>query len=162
MSAPTQSNAPTAGQGDEGDDQNRRGTIMTIIAEPRTERHIIEVGEDLEQTVYYDENQRGTMLLRMHFRLARVTSRPGVFVVSHFRDATAADRRSATERVSGMGSPEQTFARWKARGVDVDRVRYSADRRSWMEYVPMGDPVDDPMLQLELEMMIDLHSRVTL
>ncbi|MFN3948665.1 hypothetical protein [Microbacterium sp.] len=135
---------------------------MTIIAEMRTESHTIEVGEDLEQAVFYAENQRGTMLLRIHFRLARVSSRPGVFVVRHFRDATKADRLSAIERVSAMGSPAQTFARWKARGVDVAKVRCATDRRSWMEYVPMGDPVDDPMLQLELEMMIDLQSGVAL
>lgn len=162
MSTSQQNDAPIAGQGDEGEDQNRRGTIMSIIAERATERHTIEVGEDLDRPVYYDENQRSTHLLRIHFRLARVTSRPGVFVIRHFRDASDADRRSAIMRVSRMGTPEATFARWKALGVDVVRVRWAADRRSWMEFVPMGDPVEDPLIQLELEMMIDLGSGVTL
>lgn len=157
-----------AGQG-EGNDQNpveqkEERTVRTIIPD-MTAGHqtnsVIRFDTDLKKrTVYYDLNVRETDLLRLHFRVARTTARPNEFFVSHFADATDADRANAVEWVRSLASIDVTFVKWKALGL-VERCRWIHDRRSWFEYVYVGTPVDDPLVQLELEMMIDLQSGVT-
>ena len=110
-------------------------------------------GSDAPNHVYYSDNAGGSLLLRVHFRIARLSGSAG-YTLAHFADATIEDRARAKERASRIGDLGVLFSRCKAAGV-MYRRRYPEDRRRWVEYVMLGTPVSDPLIQLELEMMID-------
>lgn len=118
------------------------------------------IGPDLEPgRCWYVDSVDGSFI-RVHYQISRVSARPGQYVLRHFTEASQADRERAEAVVRSMDL-DFGFRYWKSRNV-VRRRRWSQDRRSWFEYVYMGTRVDDPLVQLELEMMIDLQSGVTL
>lgn len=107
---------------------------------------------------FYEEGVDGS-LLRVHYRVSRVSARPGEYCLRHFTEASQADREKAEAVVRSMDL-DRAFRYWAARDV-VRRRRWSQDRRRWFEFVYMGTRVDDPLVQLELEMMIDTTSGVS-
>lgn len=117
------------------------------------------VGQDVDIDIFYCESVDDRVLLRVHYRIEHVLSRPGEYVVRHYAAASDDERRAAVERVAGMDL-DRGFRYWRAHGV-AHRFRWPKDRRRWVEIVDMGTRVDDPLVQLELEMMIDLQSGVT-
>ncbi len=111
-------------------------------------------GDDLSSKVHYTMNRPGTDLLRVHYRLARVPSRR-LFTLRHLRGATHEDRAQAREcfhRIPAM------FAGLEAKGAA--RRCLNREGRYWVYSVYLGRPLEDPLVQLELEMMIDLESGV--
>lgn len=111
--------------------------------------YTIRVGEDdLNQRVSYREAAAGG-LLRVHYRVSRVPSRQE-FVLRHCVDATAADRAQAVDRLDRLPS---AFANWEK--ADVVWRRKARIGGYWFFYAFAGTPVDDPLVQLELEMLID-------
>lgn len=117
------------------------------------------VGRDVDEPISFDEAVYGGWLLRIHYRIERVTGRAG-YVLRHFAAASEEDRARALAD-AGELNLDYGFRLWLANGA-VTRVRWSEDRRRWLEFVDMGTRVEDPLVQLELEMMIDLQSGVTL
>lgn len=109
------------------------------------------VGSDIPAKVRYDENLDKTNLLRLHYRIGRLSDRPG-YVLQHYSDATAADRVQALRQVA-QRDLDALFADLKAVGA-LSR-RCVDDRQRWQETAIFGTPVEDPFAQLELEMMID-------
>ncbi|WP_278101680.1 hypothetical protein AB0870_08105 [Microbacterium proteolyticum] len=118
------------------------------------------VGPDVDEPIRIVDSLYKGWLLRAHYRIERVTGRPGVYVVRHFAAASDDDRARAVADVGSLDL-DYGFRLWHKYDV-VNRVRWSEDRRRWVEYVDMGTRVEDPLVQLELEMMIDLQSEVTL
>lgn len=110
------------------------------------------VGSDIPAKVRYDENFDKTDLLRLHYRIGRISGTPG-YVLQHYWDATAADRERAL-RTAALQDLDYLFADLKAVGA-LSRCRCVDDRRKWQETAIFGTPVEDPFAQLELEMMID-------
>ncbi|MGN7968165.1 hypothetical protein [Microbacterium sp. 22296] len=128
---------------------------MTIIHQDAPARHVIRVDDEItHRPIFYCENIDGSSLLRVHYRLGWVTGRPGEFELRHFAGATETERARALDRTSSYSNVDDLFRDWRAAGV-THRVRWRKDRRRWVEYVYLGSVVDDPMVQLELEMMID-------
>jgi hypothetical protein len=158
----TNDKAP-AGQG-EGKNQNptnqEENQNMSILTDTRSVRQpVLLLKDDLSRRVQYLENVTQSSLLRVHYRLARVTARPGEYTLRHRADATPVDRARAVTAAQNTDL-DRFFAILRDSG-DLHRRRWSEDRRSWVEYIHMGTTVDDPMVQLELEMMIDQHTGVT-
>lgn len=117
------------------------------------------VGPDVDEPICIVDGFYKGWLLRTHYRIERVTGRPG-YVVRHFAAASTEDRARALADVGPLDL-DYGFRLWHAHDA-VNRVRWSEDRRRWVEYVDMGTRVEDPLVQLELEMMIDLQPGVTL
>lgn len=117
------------------------------------------VGPDVDIEIFYCDSVDDRALLRVHYRIEHLPSRPGQYVLRHYVAASEDDRRRAVDVVAGMDL-DDAFRYWTAHGV-AHRFRWPHDRRRWVEIVDMGTRVDDPLVQLELEMMIDLHSGVT-
>lgn len=112
----------------------------------------VTVGADLDQPIYFEGAVDDDGLLRVHYRIERVTGRAG-YVVRHFAAASEEDRTEALEIVDRLNL-DCGFRYWSAHDV-VRRERWCEDRRRWVEFVDMGTRVEDPLVQLELEMMID-------
>ena len=101
---------------------------------------------------YMDSVDDGAML-RVHYFVVRVPSRRE-FVIRHFHDATEEDRAN----VICPSKVARDFELWEAQG-HAYKYRHSMGHYYWA--VAVGRRVDDPLIQLELEMMIDLDSAVT-
>jgi hypothetical protein len=153
-----QKNAP-AGQG-EGDDQNTqgRGTIMHIISDPGHKYHgwTVRVGEDWPCSPEVAEDLLGRGLMRIHCRASRTPSKRE-FVIRSFSGATEEDRAKQLKLMSRI---HRTFEQAEATPGIVQRVLNRAGRY-WIYVIWPGSPIEDPLIQLELEMMIDLHSEVS-
>lgn len=108
------------------------------------------LGEDFPRDCHYAENAVGTNLLRVHFRVTRLPSQK-LITVRHLRDATAAERRSVERLIPGM---RKSFERWEQINA-VRRGRYAKNPRCAIFVAMCGTAVEDPLVQLELEMMID-------
>lgn len=106
--------------------------------------------EDFPRDCYYDENKLGTTLLRVHYRVTRLPSTK-MITLRHLRDATTADRERAEAKWEKL---RQSFAGWENIGA-VRRGRYVENPRCAIFVAMCGTPVEDPLVQLELEMMID-------
>lgn len=118
------------------------------------------VSADLDEPIYFEGAVDDGGLLRVHYRIERVTGRPSAYVVRHFAEASEDDRARALDDVGSLDL-DRGFRYWSAHDV-VRRERWAEDRRRWVECVDMGTRVEDPLVQLELEMIIDLQSGVTL
>lgn len=123
---------------------------MATIAERKYANYTVRIGEDLQRHVTYEESAAGR-LMRVHHRISRVPSRQE-FVLRHFADATVEDRFDAESRIARI---PVTFFNWEQAGV-VYRKKAAAGY--WFFYARAGRPVNDPLVQLELEMMIDLDA----
>jgi len=106
--------------------------------------------EDYPRDCYYRENHRGDALLRVHYRVTRLPSKKEI-TLRHLRDATPADRERAEAE---WGKLRQSFAGWEHIGA-VRRGKYAQNPRCAIFVAMCGTPVEDPLVQLELEMMID-------
>lgn len=107
--------------------------------------------EDSKASVHYDASARG-QLTRFTFILFRIPSQKR-FLVRFFHDATDEDRKLIESKLH-------------LQGLLFFHSRHLArrDRRSDGTYafsIYGGALVDDPLVQLELEMMIDLTSGVS-
>lgn len=110
----------------------------------------VHVGADYPKDVYYEYDHPTP--LRLHYGVIRVPSRKE-FIVRNFRDATARDR---TETERELPKIPITFAAVERR---IPRQRMKNGR--WFWAWAFGTPAEDPLVQLELEMMIDLGSDVS-
>lgn len=105
-----------------------------------------------KDSVHYDAPGHGGRLARFTHNLHRIPSEKR-FIVNMFHDATEQDRQFAERTLSN-------HLMLYAQSRDLAR----RDRRKDGTYVfsiAVGQIVGDPMVQLELEMMIDLSSAVT-
>lgn len=110
--------------------------------------YTVRIGDEFPRDVFYTDSTAGT-LMRAHFRVSRVPSRQE-FVVRPLRGATAADLAEMTAKIASI---RQTFRSAELKGVA--RRLWKREGQYWFFYVYMGTPCDDPLVQLELEMMID-------
>ncbi|WP_454113344.1 hypothetical protein [Microbacterium maritypicum] len=116
--------------------------------------YTVRIGDEYPLDVYYDEDVEGDRLLRVHARVSRTPSRKE-FVLRPLRGATDADR-ARLERWADT-------IRRLFRSCDVAGVPYRKWNRAgqcWIFVIYLGTPVEDPLVQLELEMMIDLDSEI--
>ncbi|MGN7969324.1 hypothetical protein [Microbacterium sp. 22296] len=115
--------------------------------------YLIEVSPtDSPSNVHYAE-AANAQLVRFTHRIFRIPSQRR-FIVRHFHDATAADR-AETERTLLLTG--ELFHRYR----HIARRTRRPDGTFHFRMVA-GPMVQDPLLQLELEMMIDLSSGVQL
>lgn len=145
MSVEQRNNAPTAGQGDGSEDQDLRGTIEMSIAETKYQDYTCRIGEDLPGKMFFEEVNG--QLVRFYCQFYRVPSRKE-FVLRFYAGADVEDRRRGERMLRRM--PEWTefpTETWFKR-------RHSAGYYFWK--LVIGRPVENPLVQLELEMMIDL------
>lgn len=89
-------------------------------------------------------------LVKYHYRIFRVPSQK-LFILKHCVDSTEADRAEAERVLAQM--PRGAWPIWEPW---ADKCR-SADGTYYFWRVFMGTFLDDPLMQLELEMMIDWH-----
>lgn len=129
---------------------------MNIIADPSSKYHgyTVRIGDDYPRTPYVDEDILGRGLMRVHCRVSRTPSKRE-FVVRSFSGSTDAERAGAAKLVHRV---HRMFERAEASG-GVSRV-LNREGRFWVYYILPGSPIEDPLIQLELEMMIDLGSGV--
>ena len=148
--------APDAVQGAEGMDlKSGQSSVTSIVSDGAVPRDgwSVRVGSDLREEVYYDSNASRTALLRVHFRIARIPSRRR-YQLQHLHGSTDADR---AEALSYLPDLPATFDRLATAGHSQSFL--PSDGVFW-EGIWLGTPVEDPLIQLELEMMIDLSSGV--
>lgn len=153
----TQRNALDTMQGVEGMDQKSgQESVSYIVSDPGWQYHgwTVRVGEDMPRQIFYTENRAGIELLRVHYRVSRAPAKRQ-FVMRHLTGATERDR---TEAMAHFRQLPWVFERNERRGA-ADRVLNRAGR-FWVYYMYRGTPVEDPLIQLELEMMIDRGSGV--
>lgn len=112
-------------------------------------RVVVSLSDDPKR-VHYAESVDGGSLLRVHYRVTRIPSRR-TFMIHHLAGSTDADRDAAVRRISSIA---RCFAACEAAGA-VRRTRMATDRAKWIFFAFGGQPVADPLVQLELEMMID-------
>lgn len=101
---------------------------------------------------YLDDAATGE-LLRVHYVVCRVPSRRE-FVIRHYHDATPEDRA----RIVRPENVARVFEYWESIGAAHKR---RASKGYYWWGAAGGHLVDDPMVQLELEMMIDRGSGVS-
>lgn len=143
-----------AGQGEGATKKPAEDSVSYIVTDPKSRRYgwTVKVGPDAPVDVYYDEAQRTGELLRVHFRLSRSPSRRE-YILRHLAGSTDADRAEAMKVFPRL---YEVFDRCEAVGL-AQRWKDRKDG-TWYFTMRMGTPVDDPLIQLELEMMIDLTS----
>lgn len=127
------------------------GPVSYIVTDPKSRRRgwTVKVGADAPVEVYYDESQTTGELLRVHARISRSPSRRE-YILRHLRGATDADRADAMKLFPRL---YEHFDRWEAAGL-TQRWMDRRDR-TWYFTARIGMFVEDPLIQLELEMMID-------
>lgn len=109
------------------------------------------VGEDFPRDCHYRDDALDRGLLRVHYRVTRLPSQK-LITLRHLRDASPTERAAAERKLPHLSD---TFALWEARTNAVRRGRYAQNTRCAIFVVMCGTPVEDPLVQLELEMMID-------
>lgn len=114
----------------------------------------MEVGDDLSRNVYYDENVQGEVL-RVHYRIYRSPSKR-TYRLRHLHDATDAERAQAMKDFHNL---HELFDSLEAMGHAFRHL--NRRDRTWFFVIGMGTPVEDPLIQLELEMMIDLTQKAS-
>ncbi|MFS6529718.1 hypothetical protein V8Z69_07570 [Microbacterium aurugineum] len=142
--------APNAGQGVEGISSRKEPVDMSTTVRPRGKysNYTVEVSDERSHLdVWYED--RGPKVLRVHYRVFRIPSKKK-FVIKHLANATAADC-AEVERL--IPSIPRMFANWED-GGPVKKAR-NRDAGYYFWWVSAGSYVDDPIVQLELEMMID-------
>lgn len=129
----------------------------TMILDPHCKFYgwTIREGADLSIAPYMDQDVLGRGFLRVHYRVTRTPSKRE-FVLRHLTGSTI-DERARARRV--MANVANWFARAEARGAACQHLNRAG--RFWIYSVYAGTPLNDPLIQLELEMMIDLHSEVS-
>ncbi|MFJ4255176.1 hypothetical protein [Microbacterium sp. NPDC090003] len=115
--------------------------------------YTVRIGEEFPLDVYYDENLRGE-LLRIHHRVSRTPSRRE-FVVRPLRGATSDDRADIEEEIRNL---RRVFRKCDRDGVPSRK--WNRAGRFWFFVIYLGSIVNDPLVQLELEMMIDLEHEI--
>lgn len=103
--------------------------------------------------VWYED--RGPNVLRVHYQVFRTPSRRE-FLLRHFVDATASDRAEAQAMIPKI---PRLWERWERDGRARKRRHTTKGYYYWT--APLGTFADDPLVQMELEMMIDLSEGVT-
>lgn len=108
----------------------------------------VEVSDrDVSHDIWYEE--RGVQVLRVHYRLYRIP-RSRKFLIKHFASATAEDRSNAE---AGLQRVPRFFEIHESLGRASKRRH--ADEGYYYWTFCAGTLLDDPAVQLELEMMID-------
>jgi len=114
--------------------------------------YTVEIGADLSTVCRIEATAHE--LTRIHYCVYRVPSEKK-FVIRHHKDATAEDRQRA-ER----GAINWTRGWWEYYCEARARRRRNPTTGVYYWRWPMGTLLDDPLIQLELEMMIDSGSAV--
>lgn len=103
---------------------------------------------------------RGVDVLRVHYRVFRIPSEKR-FVVHRFRDANAEDDAYLESSIA-RGVIAASWRGGEKSGAGYRRIRRSNGTYSFRGH--FGRLLDDPMMQLELEMMLDTshgtHTRI--
>lgn len=113
--------------------------------------YTVRIGADYPKDVFYEYDHPTP--LRVHYGVIRVPSKKE-FIVRNFHDATARDRAEVEREL-----PEIPYT-WAAVERRIPKQR--AKSGVWFWAWAFGTPTDDPFVQLELEMMIDLSQGVSL
>jgi hypothetical protein len=118
-----------------------------MITSP-TGRFTRRIGSDLDKRVYVELDDDGCA--RIHYTVWWIPSRREL-LLRHFEDATPRDRRLAEER---FNKPQF----WRTIPADAifehEGHNSAGDPYRWLQ-AGLGHYIDDPCVQLELEMMID-------
>lgn len=114
--------------------------------------YTVRIGDDLERDVYYEYDHPTP--LRVHYRAYRIPSRKE-FVIRNFTGATEQDRAEAERDVPRIPK----MFEWVEHHTDIRRRKSKSGYWFWAWF--FGTPSEDPLIQLELEMMIDLDSEVS-
>lgn len=115
----------------------------------------VRLGPDRQWPIFFDNAASEDVLVRVFYRVDRIPSKKE-FLVRLLGGASSDDRRHVEQLLPEI---PRMFEEWESRGSD-DR-RWIPSRRCWYFAVFVGKPVDDPLVQLELEYMIDTHRGVT-
>mgnify|MGYP001076253119 CR=1 FL=1 len=135
-------------------------STTTIPQATPTTQPAPQFASDDRRRVRYTESAVGGRLLRLHFMVARTTRDRSVYQWKHFSDASETDRREAEKFAASVSDLDRMFRLWGDHGLVLSKPMRE-DRRRRVEFVLLGTKVDDPLVQLELEMMIDLSQGVT-
>ncbi|MBP2378847.1 hypothetical protein JOF42_002342 [Microbacterium phyllosphaerae] len=106
-----------------------------------------EVGNDIARDGWY-EHREGGSVLKIHYRAFRVPS-TRKFVIRHYAWATDSERAEAERMLLLL---PRIYPTWEADGR-ARRRRHAEGHYYWT--APCGSFLDDPLIQLELEMMAD-------
>lgn len=110
----------------------------------------LEVGTDINRDGWY-EHREGGSVLKIHYRAFRVPSMKK-FVIRHYAWATHVERAEGERMLYLL---PRVFPVWEADGR-ARRRRHSKGHYYWT--APCGSFLDDPLVQFELEMLIDATS----
>ncbi|WP_223626754.1 hypothetical protein [Microbacterium sp. EST19A] len=105
-----------------------------------------EIGNDIPKPGWYED--RNGSVLKIHYRVYRVPSLRK-FVLRNYAPSTATERAEAERMLKHM---PRLFELWEADGRARKR-RHTKGHYYWT--APCGSFLDDPLVQLELEMMLD-------
>lgn len=154
-------NTPDAGGNQRGGDitstPNQEHEVNThIIADPGHKYHgwVVRIGPDYDEAPIITEDALGRGLMRVHCLATRIPSKRE-FVIRPFAGATPDER---AQDLAFAGRIHRDFDRAECAGA-VGRV-LNRESRYWVYVTWPGTPIEDPLIQLELEMMIDLENVV--
>ncbi|WP_394279835.1 hypothetical protein [Microbacterium sp.] len=125
-----------------------------MSASTRYSDYTATIGSDYTSDCYYEEYVNDPSLtIRVFYTVTRIPSRKE-FVIRFLRNATPDDRTLITKRL--LPRVAHFFSKWEGTmpgGIARARVPGAT---AWQYRITMGKAVNDPLVQLELEMMIDL------
>lgn len=105
--------------------------------------------DDVESTTAPWYEQRGSQMLKVHYRVYRIPSKKKL-ILRHFAGATPEDRAEAQAILPRL---QRAFEIWENQQKGRRRKHPTAGYIYFA--IPAGHLIDDPLVQLELEMMID-------
>ncbi|MDJ1115397.1 hypothetical protein [Microbacterium dauci] len=130
-----------------------------MSASTRYSDYTVTIGEDYKTDCYYTEFVNDPSLtIRVFYTVTRIPSRKE-FVIKFLRNVTPDERALITKKL--LPRAAYFFSKWERTmrgGIARERVPGST---AWQYRVAMGKAVSDPLVQLELEMMIDLTREVS-
>lgn len=105
--------------------------------------------DDVESVTAPWYEERGSQMLKVHYRVYRIPSKKKL-ILRHFAGSTAEDRAEAEAVLPRL---QRAFEIWENQ-AKARRRKHSTAGYIYFA-IPAGHLVDDPLVQLELEMMLD-------
>ncbi|MFJ4175811.1 hypothetical protein [Microbacterium sp. NPDC089696] len=126
--------------------------MATVQPRGKYSNYGFEVGGDIDKEGWY-EPRDGGRVLKIHYRAFRVPSEKK-FIVRNYAPSTETERAEAERMLHLL---PRIYGHWEQDGR-AKRCRHSTTG-TYFWSAPCGSFLDDPLMQLELEMMIDRGSR---
>lgn len=128
--------------------------MPTVRPQGKYANYSVEV-DDVESATAPWYEDRGTQMLKVHYRVFRIPSKKKL-ILRHFAGSTSEDRAEAQSILPKL---QRAFEIWENE-AKARRRKHSTGGYIYFT-IPAGHLVEDPLVQLELEMMLDNNATVS-